>query len=53
VKKIETNLKKRNKIAIAKKLRVHSTDTEKYLWKYLRGRQFEGIKFRRQHPIGK
>jgi len=29
VKKIETNLKKRNKIAIAKKLRVHSTDTEK------------------------
>ena len=53
VKKIETNLKKRNKITIAKKLRINSTDTEKYLWKYLRGRQFEGIKFRRQHPIGK
>ena len=51
--KIETNLKKRNKIAIAKKLRVNSTDTEKYLWKYLRGKQLEGIKFRRQHTIDK
>ena len=47
------NLKKRNKIAIAKKLRINSTDTEKYLWKYLRERQLEGFKFRRQHPIGK
>ncbi len=46
-------MKKRNKIAIAKKLRINSTDTEKYLWKYLRGRQLEGFKFRRQHPIGK
>jgi len=53
VKKVETNLKKRNKIAIAKKLRINSTDTEKYLWKYLRGRQLEGFKFRRQQPIGK
>jgi len=38
---------------IAQKLRNNSTDTEKYLWKYLRGRQLEGFKFRRQHPIGK
>jgi very-short-patch-repair endonuclease len=53
VKKIETNLIKRNKIVIAKKLRINSTDTEKYLWKYLRGRQLEGIKFRRQHLIEK
>jgi very-short-patch-repair endonuclease len=53
VKKIETNLKKRNKIAIAKKLRINFTGTEKYLWKYLRERQLEGFKFRRQHPIGK
>jgi very-short-patch-repair endonuclease len=53
VKKVETNLKKRNKIAIAKKLRINFTDTEKYLWKYLRGRQLEGFKFRRQQPIGK
>ncbi len=53
VKKVETNLKKRNKIAIAKKLRINSTDTEKYLWKYLRGKQLTGFKFRRQHTIGK
>ncbi len=53
VKKVKTNLKKRNKITIAKKLRISSTDTEKYLWKYLRGRQLEEIKFRRQHPIGR
>ena len=53
VKKIETNLKKRNKITIAKKLRINSTDTEKYLWKYLRGKQLTGFKFRRQHPVGK
>lgn len=53
VKKVETNSEKRNKIAIAKKLRINSTDTEKYLWKYLRGRQLEGFKFRRQQPIGK
>ena len=53
VKKIETNLKKRNKITIAKKLRINSTDTEKYLWKYLRGKQLTGFKFRRQHTIGR
>ncbi len=53
VKKVGANLKKRNKTTIAKKLRSNSTDTEKYLWKYLRGRQLEGFKFRRQHPIGK
>jgi len=23
------------------------------MWRYLRDRQFEGLKFRRQHPIGK
>ena len=53
VKKIETNFKKRNKITIAKKLRINSTDTEKYLWKYLRGKQLTGFKFRRQHTIGR
>ena len=53
VKKVKMNLKKRNEITIAKKLRISSTDTEKYLWKYLRGRQIEGIKLRRQHPIGR
>lgn len=46
-------MEKRNKIAIAQKLRKNSTDTEKYLWKYLRGKQLEGFNFRRQHPFGR
>lgn len=29
------------------------TDAERLLWKYLRSKQVEGIKFRRQEPIGK
>jgi very-short-patch-repair endonuclease len=41
------------KKGIAQKLRNNSTDTEKYLWKYLRGKQLEGFKFRRQHPFGR
>jgi len=38
---------------IAKNLRKNNTDVERLLWKYLRARQLEGIKFRRQQPIGK
>jgi very-short-patch-repair endonuclease len=41
------------KEGIAQELRKKSTDTEKYLWKYLRGKQLEGFKFRRQHPFGR
>ncbi len=37
----------------AKNLRKNLTDTERLLWKHLRARQLEGIKFRRQEPIGK
>lgn len=37
----------------AKDLRKKSTDTENHLWRYLRNRQMEGFKFRRQQPIGK
>ncbi|HEC98322.1 MAG TPA: DUF559 domain-containing protein, partial [Nitrospirae bacterium] len=36
---------------IAKELRKRSTDAEKLLWKYLRLKQLEGLKFRRQQPI--
>ncbi|MBI5191879.1 MAG: endonuclease domain-containing protein [Nitrospirae bacterium] len=38
---------------IAKTLRKRLTDTENVLWKYLRAKQLEGYKFRRQEPIGK
>ena len=32
---------------IAKNLRKRSTDTERLLWRYLRIKQIEGLKFRR------
>lgn len=38
---------------IVRKLRKKSTDTENYLWRFLRGRQSGGFKFRRQEPIGR
>lgn len=42
----------RNINSIAKTLRKRLTDTEQVLWKYLRANQVEGLKFRRQEPIG-
>jgi very-short-patch-repair endonuclease len=37
----------------ARDLRNNATDAEKLLWRHLRGRQLNGFKFRRQHPMGK
>lgn len=37
----------------AKDLRGGSTDTERILWSHIRAKRLEGLKFRRQHPIGK
>lgn len=37
----------------AKTLRRSQTKAERLLWSELRNRKFEGVKFRRQHPIGK
>jgi very-short-patch-repair endonuclease len=37
----------------ARELRNNATDAEKLLWRHLRGRQVNGFKFRRQHPMGK
>jgi very-short-patch-repair endonuclease len=34
-----------------RKLRHNMTDAERKLWSILRGRQIEGLKFRRQHPF--
>lgn len=36
----------------ARELRQRQTAPEKLLWSHLRGRQLEGVKFRRQFPIG-
>lgn len=35
-----------------KELRNNLTESEAILWKYLKGRQISGLKFRRQHGIG-
>ncbi len=40
------------KTTIARKLRNNLTDAEKRLWYYLRVYRKQGIKFRRQQPIG-
>jgi very-short-patch-repair endonuclease len=37
---------------IAKRLRRRQTKSEKLLWQKLRNRQFHGLKFLRQHPVG-
>jgi hypothetical protein len=38
---------------IARSLRKHSTETERYLWRHLRDRQIENFKFRRQQAVGR
>ena len=38
-------------IAVARALRISSTDAENLLWRQLRRKQFTGLKFRRQQPI--
>ena len=37
--------------AHARAMRKRPTEAEKLLWRQLRGKQFNGFKFRRQHPI--
>ena len=39
--------------SLAKDLRKHSTDVERLLWSHLRAGRFGGLKFRRQHLIGR
>ncbi|MGH7024262.1 MAG: DUF559 domain-containing protein, partial [Caulobacteraceae bacterium] len=38
--------------ALAKRLRRATVFTERTLWKLLRGRRLEHLKFRRQVPLG-
>src|SRR5262245_18880366 len=35
----------------ARDLRQHMTDAEQCLWRCLRGKQLDGFRFRKQHPI--
>ncbi len=41
-----------SKTRFAKTLRQNMTDAEHCLWKHLRGHRLDGIKFKRQQPIG-
>jgi len=35
-----------------RKLRKKSTEAERLLWRHVRAKRFDGLKFRRQQPIG-
>ena len=39
-------------IKTARELRLTETEAEKIMWSFLRNRKLNGLKFRRQHPIG-
>jgi very-short-patch-repair endonuclease len=39
-------------VYFAKKLRKNQTKEERKLWHYLRSKHINGLKFRRQHPLG-
>jgi very-short-patch-repair endonuclease len=41
------------KTKLARRLRTNLTDAEKYLWYILRRKNLNGLKFRRQQPIGR
>ena len=41
-----------NLVELARKLRHDMTPAEQILWRELRGRRFQGWKFRRQHVVG-
>ena len=40
-------------VSLSRNLRKNQTDAENLLWRHLRGNQLEGLRFRRQHPIGR
>ena len=43
---------KRKMVEIAREFRKEPTNGEKILWSALRGKKLDGIKFRRQQPVG-
>ena len=42
----------KGKFDFAKQLRANLTDAEKFIWQFLRRKQLDGFKFRKQVPIG-
>ncbi|MCR4404259.1 MAG: endonuclease domain-containing protein [Candidatus Acetothermia bacterium] len=45
--------KRHTLVELARQLRRSQTEAERVLWGRLRNRQLEGVKFRRQQPIGR
>jgi very-short-patch-repair endonuclease len=43
----------RGATVLARGLRQRSTDAERLVWQHLRDRRLGGLKFRRQHPVGR
>src|SRR3989338_10339743 len=43
----------KNLTTVARKLRNNLTEAEKFLWYLLKSKNLNGLKFRRQEPIGK
>ena len=46
-------VRKKPKVGFARRLRRDQTEAERRLWQHLRDRRFSGLKFRRQHPVGR
>jgi len=54
MRKLVHNLRHRRELKqeFATRLRIDATDAERKLWSLLRSKQFGGLRFRRQQPIG-
>lgn len=46
------SIKRTKRTNLARELRRNETETEQILWSWLRNRQLDGVKFRRQQIIG-
>ena len=51
MKKLRESMSIRRKYA--RDLRANMTEAEHKLWSYIRNKQLDGYRFRRQHPVGK
>jgi len=45
-------LMKKDLTNVSRRLRTNSTEAEKLIWSRLRAKQLEGLKFKRQAPVG-
>jgi very-short-patch-repair endonuclease len=43
---------RRKMVEVARQFRKEATESERILWQALRGKKLDGLKFRRQQPIG-